>query len=295
MIHPGRYLLILMALLILGCSGTDEGANKQSATTPADYQMTAKNKVTIYPDNATAQSVITLKADTALLANASINWYVNGSLAKSSGRPRFVSAVLTKGDIIQAVITRKKKEYYSNEIRIMNTPPIIKRAEMVPALPKIGATLSVEVDAHDVDGDTIYYKYRWTLNGKYISDQNYLGIDFKRDDMIDIEITPYDNDNAGKKIFIKNKIFNTPPFVTGSTPSFDGKTYTYNIKAIDADGDILTYTIPKGPKGMSVDSSGIITWEVRPEDAGTHEFTVLINDNNGGELLVPITTRIGFE
>ena len=297
MIHAERYLLILMALFVLGCSGSNEdvGASKQSVTTPTVSQKAAKNKVTINPDNATAQSVITLSADTSLLVNAAINWYVNGSIDEFSGRPRFASSRLKKNDIIQAVVTRNKKEYYSNKIRIMNTPPMIKIAKMVPALPKVGATISVEVDAHDVDGDTIYYKYKWTLNGKYISDQNYLSTDFKRDDMIVIEITPYDSDDTGSTTFVKNKIFNTTPVVTEGTPSFDGKIYTYSIKATDVDGDILTYKILEGPEGMSVDSSGAVTWKVRPKDAGKHKFTILINDNNGGELVMPITTRIGFK
>lgn len=297
MIIMRRYLVILLAPLILGCSGADEdiGAPHQSSTTPAVSQKAAKNKVTINPDNATVQSVIILSADTSLLANATIDWYVNENIYESSGITRFTSSGLKKGDIIRAIIINNKKEYYSNEITIMNTSPMIKRAEMVPALPRVGETIRIEVDAQDVDGDTIYYKYKWTLNGKYISDQNYLSMEFKRDDMIVVEITPYDSEDTGNTIFVKNMIFNTPPVVTESTPSFDGMTYTYNLNASDINGDDLTYKIIDGPNGMSVDRSGKIKWEVGPGDAGTYRFTVIINDNNGAEVVVPITTRIGLK
>lgn len=283
-----------MALLILGCSSEDTDTPQPSATTPAASQKTAKNKVTITPDNATKQSVIALTANRSLLNNSIINWYVNGSIDESTDGIQFTSPRLEKKDIIQAVLVRNKKEYYSNEITIMNTPPRIKRAAMVPALPRADATLEVEIDAYDVDEDTIYYTYKWVLNGKFITDQNFLSTEFKRDDMITLEITPYDGEDYGSNIFIKNKIFNSLPVVSGNTPSFDGMTYTYHLNATDPDGDVLTYKILEGPKGMSVDTSGMITWEVRPEDAGRYEFTIFINDNNGGELLVPITARIGF-
>ena len=295
MIIVKRYLIILMALLIAGCSTEDTGAPGQSAITPAVSQKTAKNKVTINPDTATAQSVITLSADTSLLANADIDWYVNENIVESLGKPRFEGHVLNKGDIIQAIVTRNKKEYYSNEIRIMNTPPRIKRVEMTPELPRVGATISVEVEADDIDGDTINYKYKWTLNNKYMSDQRYLSMEFKRDDLITVEITPYDSDGSGNHILAKTKIYNSLPVVTGSTPVVDGTTYTYNLNATDPDGDDLTYKMIKSPEGMQVDTSGMITWELRPEDAGRHEFTVLISDNHGGEVVVPITNRIGFE
>src|SRR5262249_31399451 len=37
--------------------------------------------------------------------------------------------------------------------------------------------------------------------------------------------------------------------------------YQYTVKAIDPDGDPLTYSLPLGPQGMSIDpTSGLITW-----------------------------------
>lgn len=294
MIIVKRYLIVLMLFFIAACSSEDTIAPQQSTTTPAVTQKTPKNSIQISPDNATAQSVITLRADTLLLANATIDWYINGNIAESSGKRHFSSSAFKKGNIIQAIITKNKKEYYSNEIRITNTPPRIRRAEMVPALPRVGANITININAHDVDGDTIYYRYKWTLNGKYVSDANYLNLEFKRDDMIVVEITPYDSDNNGSNIFVKNKIFNSSPLLTGNKPSFDGKTYTYHLNVTDIDGDDITYKMLECPDGMSVSTSGVITWELRPEDAGRHEFTVLINDNNGGELIVPIIATIGF-
>ncbi len=295
MIYLKRYLVILITLFIVGCSSEEPVTPQKSVITPAPAQKAEENKVTITPDNATAQSVITLNADSSMLVDATIDWYVNGNLVESAGIKNFASSGIEKGDIIQTIVTRNKKEYYSNEITIMNSPPRIKRAEMIPALPRVGAVPRIKVDAHDIDGDTIYYKYKWILNDKYISDQNYLDTKFKRDDMIVVEITPYDSAGAGSTTFIKNKIYNSSPVLTESDPSFDGKTYTYQIDATDVDGDKLVYEILEGPEGMAVDTYGLITWEVSPEDEGRHEFKIFIDDNNGSTLIVPITTSISFK
>ena len=285
----------MTALFIAGCSTEDTGAPRQSTTTPAVPQKTATNKVTINPDNATAQSVITLNGDISLLANATIDWYVNGKIAEPSGRLRFTSNRLAKGDVVQAIVTKNKKEYYSNEIRIKNTPPMIKRVEMIPALPRVGAVITLDVIAHDIDGDTINYKYKWTLNDQDVSDQNYLSLEFKKDDMITVEIIPYDSEGSGNHVFSKTKIYNSVPIVSECVPSFEGYTYKCPINASDPDGDDLTYKIIKSPEGMQIDTSGMITWEMRPEDAGRHEFTVLVSDNYGGEVVMPVTSSISFE
>ena len=295
MIIAIRYLILLMALIIAGCSGEDTFAPKPGAGTPAVSQEIASTKVTITPDNATSESVFTLNADASLLSNAIIDWYINGEIKGAVGITRFSSSDIIKGDIIKAVVTKNSKEYFSNEISILNTPPRINRAEMFPALPKTGDPLSVEVNAQDVDGDTIYYTYKWTLNGKQLSDENYLRTELKRDDMIVVEIIPYDSDDTGSKIFVKNKVFNSPPIVSENNPSLDGKTYTYQLKATDPDGDVLTYKVVEGPEDMSIDPSGLITWLVDPKNIGRNEFKVSVNDNNGGELIVPITARIRFE
>jgi len=45
---------------------------------------------------------------------------------------------------------------------------------------------------------------------------------------------------------------------------------------------------------MSIDQSGVLTWEIDSNDSGDHEIEVLISDNHGSEILVPISTEISF-
>jgi RHS repeat-associated protein len=56
-----------------------------------------------------------------------------------------------------------------------------------------------------------------------------------------------------------------PPPVIVSTPLntniTNGQTFTYAVRAIDPDNDPLTYSLPAGPAGMSIDrNTGLLTW-----------------------------------
>ena len=259
-------------------------------------QPVAGTVVTISPVDATAQTIVSLRMNKAVTNNRAVQWYINGSRDNSSKGPRLISHELKKGNVVQAVIVDGDKEYRSNEIIIKNTPPVILKARLLPPVPRASSGLTVDLKANDVDNDNISFKYEWTLNGGFAGEENYLDTELKRDDMITVEVTPYDGEDYGRSIKLKSRVFNSLPVISESTPSFDGKTYKYRIAATDPDKDALTYKFEEGPKGMSVDpSSGIMTWEVEPGDAGTYEAGVSVSDNHGGKLLVPFTILIGFE
>jgi hypothetical protein len=63
---------------------------------------------------------------------------------------------------------------------------------------------------------------------------------------------PYDPACAG----------NNPPRITSNPPQLiAGQGFTYNVKAVDADGDKLAYVLLQGPAGMTIDGiSGRVVW-----------------------------------
>ena len=259
-------------------------------------QPTADAGIIIGPVDATAQTIISLRTGKAVIKSGKIHWYINGGRDDSSKGPRFIPHELKKGDVVQAVIVDGDKERRSNEIIIKNTPPVIFKTRLLPPVPRASSGLAVDVKANDVDEDNIAFEYRWTLNGRFAGEESHLDTELKRDDMIAVKVTPYDNEDYGKSVTLESKVFNSLPVMSESKPSFDGKTYTYRITATDPDNDELTYKFVEGPDGMSVDpSSGIMTWEVQPGAAGFYEAKVSVSDNHGGKLLVPFTILIGFE
>jgi hypothetical protein len=293
-------VLVLLTLMFLlsGCADDPEeiSSRRKGVKEITKSQSIQTFDVSIYPEDPTVTSLITLTADGSFLEGAQIQWYINDTMEQPAGGLNFNSEKLRKEDTVHAVIVKNGKEYKSNSITIKNTPPSIIISELLPEKPKIGSTFTANIKANDVDKDVITYKYKWSVNGKFMSDRTYLNTELKRDDKIAVEITPYDKDDSGKTVRITRKVLNSLPVFEETKPSFEDNLYKYQVAVTDPDNDILAFKIDKGPEGMTIDAaSGLITWEVKPEDKGYHEITVRVTDNNGGALLIPITTRIGFK
>ena len=63
-----------------------------------------------------------------------------------------------------------------------------------------------------------------------------------------------------------------------------GRTYEYDVDAIDADGDALTYSLVQSPSGMAIDAeTGLIEWTPDAEDIGNYDIAVLVDDGRGGK------------
>jgi RHS repeat-associated protein len=69
--------------------------------------------------------------------------------------------------------------------------------------------------------------------------------------------------------------------VTSATP---GAAYSYDVKAVDADGDRLIYTLDQlsSDKGITVDALGRLRWNPTTTNVGNNPINVTVNDGNGG-------------
>ncbi|MEM7312290.1 MAG: LamG-like jellyroll fold domain-containing protein [Planctomycetota bacterium] len=66
-------------------------------------------------------------------------------------------------------------------------------------------------------------------------------------------------------------------------PRFSDPSYQYQVEAIDADFDPISYVLDEAPAGMSIDeSTGFIGWNPTAEQLGTHTVRVVANDGRGG-------------
>jgi len=74
---------------------------------------------------------------------------------------------------------------------------------------------------------------------------------------------------------------NQPPVITSTpiTVAPENVPYTYNVDAIDPDGDSLTYTLALSPVGMTIDPvTGLITWNHDPWQGTDAPVTVEVTD-----------------
>jgi len=77
---------------------------------------------------------------------------------------------------------------------------------------------------------------------------------------------------------------NLPPVVS-STPGYyaaPGQEYVYQVLAQDPNGDALSYSLRSAPAGMSIDSSGRLTWRPTEAQAGEHRVEIAIFDGQDG-------------
>ncbi|MEN8262081.1 MAG: cadherin repeat domain-containing protein [Nitrospirota bacterium] len=287
-------LILLLSFILLSCSNGPDNSRVSTLNTDV-HDQAISSPVTIVPHEATRKAQFTLKAERSILTGGKIHWYINEGLVESAQGYRFSSNDLNKGDRVKAIVKKDEQEFMSNEITIKNSPPAIADAKLSPRIPRVDSVLQINVKARDADNDIVSYSYEWALNGNFAGEENYLEATLKRGDKISISITPYDGDESGKQLVLKSSVYNSLPVFSESSPSFTGDTYEYHVSASDPDNDLLTYSLLESPDGMTIDpSSGVIKWKVSHENEGLHEIKVLVDDNHGGKIIVPFTTRIGF-
>jgi hypothetical protein len=73
---------------------------------------------------------------------------------------------------------------------------------------------------------------------------------------------------------------NHPPVPGPAAPvSFrEGDLLSVQLNATDKDGDTLTYALINGPPGLTVSSTGMVTWQTEKGDNGTYEVLVRVSD-----------------
>ena len=151
----------------------------------------------------------------------------------------------------------------------------------------------IKVLIQDKAPNNITWIYEWTRNNEPIGKGEIVKGSFKRGDNVAVKILPFDGENYGTAKLLTTEIKNTVPRVTeGQSAEFNDKNLTYQLKAIDPDGDTLTYSLVEGPPGVTIDQkSGVITWLNVPEDQQKLGLKVKINDGHNGEIIYQSTVN----
>lgn len=289
------------AIIFLTCGFLLSSCSKDEKTLQTTGIQTSLYKIELLPAGATKDSHVTVKVKGVSPSDLSFQWIVNGAEIEGATKDVLNYPELKKGDRVQVrVLVKGKHALISEPLTISNMIPGIQKAKVVPRTPKKGDDLKVEAETFDGDGDRVSLMYEWSLNGERISEKSELlktsVLSIKRGDKLSVKITPTDGQQEGEPVSIYSIIANSPPKVSPQIKAeFNGLVYTSKIIAEDPEGDTLTYTLKKAPEGMTIDSkSGVITWQVKPEDKGEHEITVSVSDGQGGEVVVLFTTTINF-
>lgn len=177
---------------------------------------------------------------------------------------------------------------------VRNSSPEIRGVRFVGGDGRPGNTLGVETEGHDADGDAVQFEIAWQKNGQPAGTGNRLTAPVKRGDKVTVTVTPFDGKERGKSAMLSREILNTPPAIEGQEQfQVSDNAVTFQVRASDADGDPLTYSLKDAPAGMSVDrKTGWVRWVTSPGTTGKVPFTVTVSDGSGGESTARFTVTI---
>ena len=169
-----------------------------------------------------------------------------------------------------------------------NNDPVITSEPVVTV--EANMLYEYDVEAFDADGDLLQYSLSQNPSGMDID--NASGQITWLPNEGDIGSTSVNvNVNDGNasveqsfQIAVTEPANNNPEITSSPVTITQANTpYEYDVNAVDADGDTLTYSLLNSPDLMSIDtSSGLISWHPSEDDIGDVSITVLVEDDRGG-------------
>ncbi len=233
------------------------------------------------------------------------HWIKNEEEIIGENHPSLKRGNFRKGDLIRVRVTPSDGKvtgtpFLSSAVKIHNAPPLIQEVWIEPKVACVTDNLKAIVKGFDLEGDFTYYNYQWEKNGSVLSDERKETLEkgrFKKGDSIVVTVTPDDREVLGTpKRSEPLLISNSPPQIVSSPPASVEKTiYIYQVKANDPDDDPITFALKSCPQGMEIDKkTGLIKWEIRKEDKGSHSVEIEISDAEGAKSKQRYTLTIDF-
>ncbi|MCX7793152.1 MAG: putative Ig domain-containing protein [Thermodesulfovibrionales bacterium] len=273
--------------MFLFISCTKERPEKQAfQETPSSLIQFSDYSIDLNTSEPKGNSYVELVFKNIDPSKVKIEWYINGKRAET-GNLRLSTEGLKRDDVIMVRALMDERLLFSKEVRVKNALPELKRVKLMPEIFRPGDRLYVDAEAADADGDPVIILYEWTKNGEPAGKERQIQETVKRGDKVTVKITPFDGEDYGEALLLRREITNIPPIIIDYKDNqFDGNLFTCQIKAMDIDGDTLTYFLKSAPQGMTIDHvNGIIRWLVPEGFRGQVSFTVVVSDGYGGEAI----------
>jgi len=170
----------------------------------------------------------------------------------------------------------------------INLPPAITSTPVFTASP--GRLYTYQVTAADADGTISQYQLLESPTGMTINSANgAITWNNPTAGNHQIVVGAVDTSGAGaaqgfELIARANSTPNVPTIPIQSVSP--GGSYRYDLKATDANGDLLTFALIQSPSGMTVDEFGRISWKPSAASIGTHPVEVKVTDTFGESVTV---------
>ncbi len=294
-----RFLRVgFLTLFVLIASCNNDSKKGGEAGGAINHQQSSGSLgVRIIPEAPTSSDDLCANTETG--RGAVFSWEKNGVILENEHGSRLSRKLFAKNDRIK-VIAVSGKEKGSATVSIGNSPPTVVSVSFVPVDIRKGVDVTAVSVSSDADGDVVRFDYKWSINGKEITENSNVltRSRFKKGDRISLELIPSDGDNAGascktQDVTVQNS---SPLFESNPSLNFGSRIYTYKAVARDPDGDPVTYSLGSAPQGMRIDArSGLITWRIKHGDEGDHPVEVIACDSENAEAVQKYSLHIRMD
>ena len=220
-------------------------------------------------------------------------WMANGAPLQGQTGPTLMPSMLRRGDHVAVDLVPTKgtvqgTRYQAGPVVVGNSPPVVAHLSIErPADPH--APVFVKMDVVDADQDEMQFDFRWWRNDKVVKQGPEQTLDitgFQTKDTLEVEVTPRDHLSAGKPVRSESVyVGNSPPKIVSVPAVLIGRErYEYTVKAVDADGDPLSFLLEVAPPGMIINKeTGHLVWQIPPDQLGSHRVRIVAEDGQGGK------------
>jgi len=226
-------------------------------------------------------------------------WARNGVVLAGEESATLPSRSFLKGDEVTVTVSVGGRAYRAATV-IANSPPRVQAVVFADPHVRAGVDLAVTPEGFDADGDPVEYRYTWSVNGEVLADLDapiLPGGRLHKGDRVGLQVLPDDGTEQGNPVQGEEFVVpDSPPrFVSEPPREFNAALYLYQARAVDPDGDPLTYALESGPDGMQIDSStGRLEWKVGKDQAGEHAIRISVRDDEGMRAVQEYTLQISI-
>ena len=220
-------------------------------------------------------------------------WYVDNVPLSKQTDATLPAELLRRGQMVMAEITptdgtHKGQAYRTKSVVVGNTPPRVTAVSLVPQAVRPGDRIEAQVEAVDPDRDRVDLTYKWFRNEAVIKEGEEPFLDttgLASRDQIVVEVTAHDPALTGNSLRSDPLVLgNSAPKIVSAPPAPGAADrFEYHVRAVDPDGDRLSYQLETAPPGMTIgEASGHIAWTIPPDQHGTFHVKIVAKDGRGG-------------
>ena len=290
-------LCVVLPLLFIGCNSNSNPDTESSSNDALSQRPPTIRLATVTPDPITLNEAVKVMIETddrrSDVDGFQYQWMVNDEIIRDQKGPILTPSMLKRGDrvTVDLVPTRgtiQGTRYRAGPAMVGNSPPVVTHLSIErPDDPH--APVFAKMEAADADQDEMQFDFRWWRNDKVVKQGSEQSLDttgFQAKDTLEVEVTPRDQFSAGKPVHSEPiYVGNSPPKIVSAPAALIGRErYEYAVKAVDADGDSLSFNLEVAPPGMVIDKeTGHLVWQIRPDQVGTHRVRIVAEDGQGGK------------